>query len=326
MHRFVVIGPGRMGTALSLALKASGHEVLAAVHPSPSGATSRRYRDLTGVSVVAWDAVEEYVRAADVVLITVPDKAVTPVAQTLAERNWLDAEKVVVQTAGSKSSESLWPVRPSGAGQLTLHPLQTIADPADGPQLLRGVYCTLDGDEPSVALGASWVRAWGGIPVQIRPEQRAAYHAAAVLASNAVVALASVAAELSGIPDGLRALLPLLRGAVANLEQLGLPAALTGPIERGDTPTVEAHLSALRNNPTALSVYAALGKATADVARSKGSISLEQWENFHQMFQSVLGGMLCVQASDRTHILEHEEIRAKNCDGDSVRLPDRPAT
>jgi predicted short-subunit dehydrogenase-like oxidoreductase (DUF2520 family) len=291
MHRFVIVGPGRMGTALSLALKASGHEVLAAVHPSPSGESSRRYQELTDVPVVAWEGAEAFVRAADVVLITVPDKAVTRVAQTLAEKQWLDADKVVVQTAGSLSSEALSPVRQSGAGRLTLHPLQTIADPAAGPQLLRGVYCTLDGDDKSVALGSNWVRAWGGIPICIRPEQRPAYHAAAVLASNAVVALASVAAELSGIPDGLSALLPLLRGAVANLERLGLPAALTGPIERGDMPTVEAHLSALHNNPTALHVYAALGKATADVARSKGSISPLQWENFQQMFQSVLGGM-----------------------------------
>ena len=118
-----------------------------------------------------------------------------------------------------------------------------------------------------------------------------AYHAAAALASNALVALASVAAQVSGLSDGLKALLPLLYGAVDNLDRLGLPAALTGPIERGDISTVEAHLQALQHNPTALSVYAALGKATADVARSKESLSQQQWEYFQQLFTSVLGGM-----------------------------------
>jgi predicted short-subunit dehydrogenase-like oxidoreductase (DUF2520 family) len=289
--KFVVLGPGRMGTALTLALTSLGHSVLAAHGRVPDSRASQQYQSLTGVPVIGWEALAPYVREADVVLLTVPDKAVTVMAETLADEGWIDNGTVMIHTAGSLSAAALQPVESRGALRLCMHPLQTIADPAKGASLFQGVYFTLDGDDDAILLAQQWIEAWGGIPLSIRPDQRPAYHAAAALASNAVVALASVAAQVSGLPDGLKALLPLLHGAVDNLDKLGLPTALTGPVERGDLSTVNAHLSALQHNPTALSVYAALGKATADVARSKESLSQQQWEDFQQLFTSVLGGM-----------------------------------
>jgi predicted short-subunit dehydrogenase-like oxidoreductase (DUF2520 family) len=290
MRRFVVIGPGRMGTALALAIQACGYEVTAACGNTASE-SSRLFRTATGCPVLDWTALSPYLDAADAVLVTVPDKAVTPVAQTLADSGWCGANKVVIHTAGALPSSALNPVLTTGALRLSLHPLQTMADPTSGPALLRGAYCTLEGDPDAVALGTTLVQAWGGIPAPIRPEQRPAYHAAAVLASNAVVALAAVAAEVSGLDDGLHALLPLMHGAVQNLARLGLPEALTGPVDRGDVSTVESHLHALQHNPTALSVYAALGIATANVARDKGSLPHAEWVRFTQLFESCLGGM-----------------------------------
>ena len=105
---------------------------------------------------------------------------------------------------------------------------------------------------------------------------KALYHAAAVAASNYLVAVEDLAARLAaaaGIPAGesLRALLPLVRGTVDNLERVGLPAALTGPVARGDAATVRMHRAALRALDPALdAAYAALGRHALRVAREKG--------------------------------------------------------
>ncbi|GMA51115.1 hypothetical protein GCM10025857_24720 [Alicyclobacillus contaminans] len=288
---FAVLGPGKMGTALTLALMELGHTAIAACARTGGTPASQRFMEATGVPVVPLEAFSDAVRRAEMILLTVPDKAVTPMAQTLADTGWIRGGQLVVHTAGSLSANALGPVMSLGAAALCMHPLQTIARPELGAALFRGIHFTLDGHPNAVAMASDWIHAWGGTPLPMDPEQRPAYHAAAVLASNALVALAAVAAEVSGLPDGLRALLPLLRGAVDNLSALGLPDALTGPIERGDTATIEAHLRALQNNPTALSVYAALGKATADVAFSKGSLTPTARETLRHRFENILGGM-----------------------------------
>ena len=291
MDKFAVIGPGRVGTALTLALQNAGYSVLAA-HGSSQTRTGnhQRFESLTGVPVLNWETFTDRLQQADVVVVSVPDKAVTSVAQTLGNTGDLCAGKIVVHTAGALGSDALAAVQAAGSFVLGLHPLQTVADPAAGVALLRGAYCTLEGDSAAVAQANQWIADWGGIAVTIEAKDRPRYHAAAVLASNAVVALAAVAVRLSGLEAGVEAFLPLLQGAVQNLRNLGVPDALTGPVDRGDFRTVESHLQALKNNPTELSVYAALGIATADVAFAKGSLSPLQRDQFVELFRNHSGG------------------------------------
>ncbi|MCL6599416.1 MAG: DUF2520 domain-containing protein [Alicyclobacillus macrosporangiidus] len=297
MSQIIVVGPGRVGTGLALTLTTAGHRVLAAIHRNPDSTSGHRFESLLGVPAISWAAAETYVRRADAILIAVPDREVADLAERLAASGWLDAHHVVIQTAGSLSSDCLSAVSPSDAARLTLHPLQTLSDPLSAPTLLRGATCTLDGDDRAVALGTTWVLDWGGVPVRIRPEQRPAYHAAAVLASNALIALAASAVEIAertGLPDGLAALLPLMRGAIANLEGQGLPDALTGPVERGDLLTVQSHLNALReiaDDGVVRRVYAVLGLATVNVARHKGTLSEDEVQALQAIFHACLGGM-----------------------------------
>jgi predicted short-subunit dehydrogenase-like oxidoreductase (DUF2520 family) len=286
MNQIVIVGPGRMGTAIALALQAAGVRVLSAVSRESRSASATLFTQRTGIPVAQLHHSDLHNLAdANLVVITVPDKAVTATAQTLVDTGVLHDRMVIAHTAGALSSEALNPVLQVGCPRLSLHPLQTIADPLTGIQSLHGAYCTLEGDDEAVRKGMELVQAWGGIPVAIRADQRPQYHAAAVLASNAVVALAAVATELVPIPDGLQALLPLLRGAIANLERYGLPQALTGPVERGDGSTILAHLQALQSNPTALHVYTALGQATVELARQKGSLSADQAEAISELLR-----------------------------------------
>ncbi|MCL6593302.1 MAG: DUF2520 domain-containing protein [Alicyclobacillus sp.] len=277
MQRFLFIGPGRMGTALSLVLAAAGYEVMGAYTRHPHSGPAQQYCALTGRPVLDFTGELSLLKGADVVFVTVPDQAVTAVAHTLAASGQLRPGQVVVHTAGVLASSALNPVGQAGVARLSLHPLQTVAHPAHARTLLRGAYCALEGDEAAVAQGQQWVKAWGGIPLTLRPEDKPRYHAAAALASNAVVALMAVAASLFPAEgQGLKPLLPLLQGALGNLESLGVPAALTGPVERGDMATVQLHLQALQGHPAALRVYAVLGEVTADLAVHKGSLREEQ--------------------------------------------------
>lgn len=285
MIRIAIVGPGRMGTALALASQAAGQPVVAALGRKGSP-QANRFAQLTGVEVTDVSHASSVLQPADLVLLTVPDEAVTLVAQTLAESDQLYTGQIVAHTAGALSSDALHPVLRAGALPLSLHPLQTVADPSIGATRLRGACCTLEGGEQACLRAAAWVRAWGGDPVTLDAHLRPRYHAAAVLASNAVVALAAMAVEIAPLPHALQALLPLLRGAVANLERLGLPDALTGPVERADISTVKLHIQALQDNPTALQVYVALGQATVQVAVQKGSLTSDQQAQLLQLFDA----------------------------------------
>ena len=140
------------------------------------------------------------------------------------------------------------------------------------PQRLRGAFAGLEGDDRALDAGEQLAGALGMHPVRLAPGGKAAYHAGAVIASNYVVVLASLAeglARRAGVPPAeARALyLPLMQGTVANLA-LGPASALTGPVRRGDAATVRRHLAALAPEDRAL--YRALGLVALGLARDAG--------------------------------------------------------
>ncbi|OFW82244.1 MAG: hypothetical protein A2201_05440 [Alicyclobacillus sp. RIFOXYA1_FULL_53_8] len=284
MSKFIIYGPGRLGTAFAIALQTVGHDVLCAFAQDSRNESSLRFSHHTASPVYLVSEQAAMMREADAVLITVPDKAVSVVAQTLMEHKALRAGQVVLHTAGVLDSSVLASLRSLGPAVGSLHPLQTFADPLLAARRLHGVYCSLEGDAAAVAFATRMVQDLGAVPVVIAPDLRPRYHAAAVLASNALVALASVATDLLSFPQGLQALLPLMRGAMENLETIGLPGALTGPIERGDKETIQVHLNALKDNPTALHVYTALGHATVEVAARKNSLTQAQQQALATLF------------------------------------------
>ena len=151
---------------------------------------------------------------------------------------------------------------PAGYAVGSMHPLQTVADPWSGGDRLRGVAFALAGEPEALAVARRLVRALDGQPLVIPPKLRPLYHAAAVFASNYLVALVSAAVRLLGQTgvdeeDAVAAVLPLIRGTLNNLGNLGVGAALTGPIARGDVDTVRLHLARL--SPEDRALYCALG-------------------------------------------------------------------
>ena len=157
-----------------------------------------------------------------------------------------------------------------GPERFGLHPLQTIATPdAD----LRGAGCAVAGSsERALEVAAELARALGMEPFEIADEQRAAYHAAASIASNFLLTLASAAESVAGgagiPPERARRLLgPLVQATVANWLAAGPAAALTGPVARGDAATVERQREAVaRAAPDELELFDALVARTRALA------------------------------------------------------------
>jgi predicted short-subunit dehydrogenase-like oxidoreductase (DUF2520 family) len=214
-----IIGPGRAGRSLSLALEARGW---------PEAVFFGRGDDLSTAGL-----------GADAVIIATPDDAIGEVAAALPR-----GDAVVVHLAGSRGLTELGDHRRVGA----LHPLVALPDPETGSARLHGAWFATAGDP----LVAQVVEALGGRSFEVADEDRASYHAAAVIASNHLVALLGQAERITaiaGVP--FEAVLDLAEGSMANVRALGPAAALTGPAARGDEATIRRHLAAVGDDEAA---------------------------------------------------------------------------
>ncbi len=221
-------------------------------------------------------------REGEIVLLALPDDRLAEAAALLRHRGYLAPGAVLVHFSGLHRATILLgeeePERPA----LSLHPLQSFADPAIGVRALQGSPFAVEGTEAALPLGERLVTDMGGVPFRINGEQKVLYHAAACLAANYLVALVAAAGDLltaSGFEreKSYRLLTPLLRTTVNNLAALGPEGALTGPIARGDVNTVKNHLQALAAQPPELAeIYRVLGRKTVEVAERQGNLPEER--------------------------------------------------
>lgn len=276
--RLGIIGAGRMGGALGLALKQKGY-LLCGVCNSSFASTVRAAELLDAKPFVRPD---DLARESQVLFITVRDESIASVVQQVADRGGFYTGQVVIHSSGSLPSSVLEPARKAGAWGLSIHPLQSCPDPEHGARNFRGAVFSVEGDTEALPLAEKLVSDLGGACFNIDPASKPLYHAAACVASNYLVTLLDLARNLllkAGLPPELMvdALYPLIRGTLANVAQTGIPEALTGPISRGDAATVADHLASMAvRAPEAISLYSGLGLKTIEVAQRKGSIDLKQ--------------------------------------------------
>jgi predicted short-subunit dehydrogenase-like oxidoreductase (DUF2520 family) len=246
-----VIGAGKVGTALARALRARG--VRTALRPAR--------KDLPR-------SIE-----ASVVVLAVRDRDLRPLAERLV--GVVDRRAVVVHVAGALGAEPLEPLRAACAGVAQMHPMMSFASTRFAPQLARG-NVHVQGDAPAVARARRIARLVGMTPRTVPGLDTVAYHAAAGLVANGAAALAAVGAELlvrAGVdaPTAAKMLGPLLRSVADNVEALGFPEALTGPVRRGDAAGVQKHLATLREKlPQAVPLYLEAAAAQLPLARAIG--------------------------------------------------------
>ncbi len=269
---FSLLGAGRMGTGLALALVKAGWRPLRIW--SRKRSSIARARKVLGGGRGTLDPVRAS-REAPLVVLGVPDDALSPMVDEVARGGGVKEGSFWIHLSGFHGLEPLRAAARARARVLGIHPLQTVPDPREGPARLAGAYFSLVGAPGDLPFGKALVEEVGGRPVVMPPGRRPLYHAAAVLACNDFVALFSLASRVleratGGELDG-RALLVLVRAALEGLERLGPAGALTGPVARGDLGVVEGHLEALgREAPWALEAYRCLGLEALRLARLGG--------------------------------------------------------
>ncbi len=275
-ERLVIVGPGRMGLALGSALWRSGDVESVtfqgrSLEPPPHPIFDPRPGPAASAGYTMGPA--PLPAGTTVLILAVPDAALAEVVHDLAAAGPAPPGCAALHVSGAISTDVLAPLHGAGYAVGSMHPLQTVADPWISADRLTGVAFAIAGDPAGLLAARRLTNALDGIPLQIPPNLRPLYHAAAVMASNYVVATIAAASRLlqqAGVDagDADRALLPLVHGTLENLRQLGPPAALTGPIARGDIDTIRLHLGRLSPDDRAL--YCALGRETLRLARSVG--------------------------------------------------------
>jgi predicted short-subunit dehydrogenase-like oxidoreductase (DUF2520 family) len=270
--RVGVVGAGRVGTALAVALGRAGHEVVAA--SAVSDASVRRVtRNLPGATIMQ---PPEVVAAADLVLLAVPDDALPGLVAGLAATGATFEGRLVAHVSGRHGLAVLEPAVRAGALPLALHPVMTFTGRPDDIDKLAGISFGVTAPDALRPVAEALVLEMGGEPVFIADERRDLYHAALASAANHLVTLVVEAMDLlrdAGVAQPARMLGPLLGAALDNSLRLG-DAALTGPVARGDADTVASHIAALRADaPEALPAYLALARLTADRAVAAGTLA-----------------------------------------------------
>jgi predicted short-subunit dehydrogenase-like oxidoreductase (DUF2520 family) len=209
---------------------------------------------------------------AKIFLLTTSDAALAAVAKHLANSPGEWKGKVVLHTCGSLTASVLSPLKVMGASIGSLHPFQTVPNPADGVRNLSHGFWLIEGGPAARRVAARWVKALEGVAFAARPQKKILYHAAAFLVCPTVVTLMERSAFLlrkSGVPEEIaRPMLSrFVKETVRNFARLGARKALTGPAARGDWPVIREHLRALRRTaPDAVPVYKALLRAMLQLA------------------------------------------------------------
>jgi predicted short-subunit dehydrogenase-like oxidoreductase (DUF2520 family) len=260
---FALVGPGRAGTSVALALAAAGWTPVAVAGRAPDAESTRTTAVALECPAVL---VSDAGRGVDLVVVATPDAAVTDAAETLVPS--VEPGALVVHLAGSLGVDALSPLaaaRPDvrlGA----LHPLQTMPSARLGLERLPGSWAAVAGDPEVEAIAVQL----GLRPFPLPDNRRVLYHAAAVVASNHVVALLGQVeriARAAGVP--FEAFLPLVEASLDNVVVLGAAGALTGPVARGDLGTVERHLAELA--PSERDAYRAMAREALRLAGRRRS-------------------------------------------------------
>ena len=277
------IGAGIVATALATRLSARGYRVVAVSSRSHTSAEKLEqaisdYHAISGCQAVNDN--QAVADAAELIFITTPDDAIARVTSAI---KWHPGQSVV-HCSGADSTDILEPAKKLGALVGAFHPLQTFASVKQAIDNIPGSTFAIEAEEPLLNTLKDLATTLDGHWIRLKASDKVLYHAAAVIASNYLVTLIKVATDLwqtFNIPtsQATKALMPLLRGTLNNIDNVGIPQCLTGPIARGDTGTIKKHLNALQEVvPSLLSTYRELGLQTIPVALAKGRIARQQAE------------------------------------------------
>lgn len=288
---FAIIGAGKVGTVFAANLHKCGYRLAGIASRTQDSA-----RVLAERFDVPW-SVEPAVIAqkADIVFVTASDRYIGSVTAWIAQQGGWRQGQYVYHASGALPANILAAAQQQGAFIGALHPLQSFAG-KDSDVCLSGVCFAVDGSKEAISIAKNMVANMGGYSFSVPPDKRALYHAAACIASNYLVVLVHHAVSLFqqfglSAEEATTALVPLLQGTLDNLASKGAAKALTGPIVRGDTNTVAAHLQALtQSKKNTERLYRQLGLHTLLLVRQMNGLEIAQLETLSEMLRANNGG------------------------------------
>lgn len=278
-----IISAGRVGAVLGSALRSVDHHVIG-VHAISEASRERAEMLLPGVPLLS---IEQIVERAELVLLAVPDDALAPLVQGLADLGRWQPGQLVVHTSGRYGIEVLAPAQRLGAIPIALHPAMTFSGWSTDVARLTGCPMAVTAPAAFLPVGQALAVELGGEPFVLDEAARPAYHAALAHGANHLVTLVGQAVrvlEAIGVDDGAATLRPLLAAALDRSLREGADHALTGPVARGDAGTVRSHLAALAElaDPTTgeplddvVGTYRTLARATLKRREAAGLLGAE---------------------------------------------------
>lgn len=293
--KFGVIGAGVVGTTIATLLNNVGWQCIGV-----NTRSNKSYERFCSYLPTKRLRLDELAKLVDVLFITTQDSSIEEVAIQLTKEKASKAGQTWIHCSGSLRSEIMCQDQELPIGYLSVHPLQAFANIDSALLLMHGTHFGIEGDSRErEELGEYLVKLLGGIPHKIEPTQKTLYHAGAVVASNYLVSLAFLAVKLferAGInkQSALESLLPLMAGSHHNIEEVGLPNALTGPIARGDAEVVGKHLQEIPSD-------------LKDIYKGLGRLALELGEERNDL----IGGSYNQEALKKLDRL----LSIKNCEG-----------
>lgn len=282
------IGAGAVGKGLAFGLASIGYRVLAVSSRSLSSAQGLAAR-IPGCE--ALPAPQKVADKCNLVFITTPDEAIE---QVVSQLSWHRGQGVV-HCSGAESLKILEPAAGVGAIAGSFHPFQTFAcleTPEEAVECMKGTTFSVEGRGWVLDTLKEMASRLGGRAILLSPEDRAIYHASAVMSCGHLVALVKAAVDVwesMGVPqeEALPIILPLARSTLANISRAGVYASLTGPIARGDTATLRIHLQALEGSlPRLIPLYCALSGESLPLAEDR--VSREKLDEMARMFNGYM--------------------------------------
>lgn len=270
--KVIIIGAGRVGTAMGYLLKKSGVTILG-VYNRHVDSTRKAIAKIGEGKAFSRDELLENLEQANLIMITTPDSQIKKAAEMIADARFKTGN-YLMHMSGLLASDILR-VGTKAAGVFSFHPLQAVANFAEGVRLLPQSVFTIEGDRRGEKFAAKLAGRLGVRYHFIDKRHKPLYHAAAVVASNYLVTLIDTSYRFLrkvGLdkPELREGILQLVKGTLSNIEKIGPEQALTGPVVRGDFATIETHQRAIREFlPDYYELYQLLGRYTSDLAGNK---------------------------------------------------------
>ncbi|MCF7802731.1 MAG: DUF2520 domain-containing protein [Candidatus Marinimicrobia bacterium] len=286
-NSFILIGPGNIGLSITSLLMERDYYCDGVISRTPDGEEEIRQQLGEQVSIHIWEDWEPV--PSDFILVATPDDTLEEIGVQLAQK-YLDAEQAdstFIHFSGIQSSEVFQPLREHGYRAASFHPLQSVPTVKSGRKGLLGCAWAFEGD--SKELCQRLVDTLHGSMTELTAENKVPYHLAAVFASNMLVALEAMAVDIAGEAGisqdkFLQMFAPLIRRSLDNVLEQSPEQAITGPLKRADSSTIDKHLAWLNDRDQKYrTVYSELSHYLMEVLLAEDTITLQDVDELTQI-------------------------------------------